>query len=614
MKAFNLWLWILIGLVGCGQTDSPDTPVPEKDLNEDAKFISWLDEHYMEELAFLPMRKAFFGIKDDDYGLVGDYSEEGLDRALEWRRKSVTEMKARFDYQALSSEGRESYDLWEYVTTQAVAARSYRSNEYLFTQQARAQPYLPQLIISWHDVETPADAKSYINRIRSASDSLMQLVRRAESSADNGIRPPYFAFANISKEARHLISGRPFSDDDFDNPIWQDFKQEVDKLRTSGEIDDSQSKALQGEARDALLEAWEPAYKALLDWLDSDRSNATKFARGVSSLPNGAEYYKERLKFHTTTNLGADEIHALGLEHVERLHGSIEQVKTAIHFEGTLPELFSYLRDTKDDRDLYFPNTDEGRSAYLEESRALLTSLQKQLPAFFGVLPKAGLVVKRVESYREQAGAAQHYIPSTPDGSRPGVYYAHLIDMNAMPRWDMESVTYHEGVPGHHLQSAIARELQNVPLFRKTARFTAFGEGWGLYSEALAKEMAGTYSDPYSEIGRLSAELWRAIRLVVDTGLHAYGWSEEQAVDYMIQNGILTQGQARAEIRRYLVDPGQATAYMVGNLKILELRERAEKKLGKHFDLREFHDLVLSGGELPLTLLERKVDRWLDAR
>ena len=238
--------------------------------------------------------------------------------------------------------------------------------------------------------------------------------------------------------------------------------------------------------------------------------------------------------------------------------------------------------------------------------------MKQLLPQFFGLLPKADLVVKRVEAFREQPGAAQFYEQGTPDGSRPGVYYVHLIDMNAMPKPELESIAYHEGLPGHHLQISIAQELNGLPTFRTQGSYTAYVEGWGLYAERLAKEM-GRYEDPYSDFGRLGGELWRAIRLVVDTGLHAKGWTEEQAVEYFIANSPTAEGQIRSEIRRYIVLPGQATAYKVGMLKILELRARAQAALGDRFDIRGFHDTVLGGGALPLAILTRRVDDWIAA-
>jgi uncharacterized protein (DUF885 family) len=288
----------------------------------------------------------------------------------------------------------------------------------------------------------------------------------------------------------------------------------------------------------------------------------------------------------------------------------MEAVRERIGFAGSLQELFAFVQT---DARFFLPNTDQGREAYLQTTRDHFNVIRERLPAFFGLLPKADLVVRRVESFRELPGGAQHYLPGARDGSRPGVYYAHLLEMGAMPMPQLEAIAYHEGVPGHHLQVSVAAERDGIPEFRTQAGFTASAEGWGLYAELLAKEMGG-YQDPYSDFGRLANELWRAARLVVDTGLHSNGWTEAEAVQYLIANSPLSEGQIRSEVQRYIVVPGQATAYKIGMLKILELRAKAETVLAAEFDVRGFHDAVLGGGSLPLTLLERRVDGWIEAQ
>jgi uncharacterized protein (DUF885 family) len=288
----------------------------------------------------------------------------------------------------------------------------------------------------------------------------------------------------------------------------------------------------------------------------------------------------------------------------------MEAVKNTVGFKGTLQAFFTFLRE---DPQFFFPNTDEGRAGYIKAAQEHLSFIKSRLPDYFGILPKADLEVKRVEPFREQPGAAQHYMPGTPDGSRSGVYYAHLIDMKAMPKHQIEVVAYHEGNPGHHMQLSIAQELKDVPTFRTQAGFTAYSEGWGLYSELLAKEM-GAYKDPYSELGRLSSEIWRAIRLVLDTGIHSKGWTEEQAVKYFTENSPSAAGAIRSEVQRYIVIPGQATAYKIGMQKILDLRARAQRALGNRFDIKGFHDTVLGGGAMPLEILERRVDTWIASR
>ncbi len=332
---------------------------------------------------------------------------------------------------------------------------------------------------------------------------------------------------------------------------------------------------------------------------------------GANIQPDGEAYYNYRLASNTTTQMTADEIHELGLSEVARIRGEMEAIKAKVGFEGTLQEFFSELRDNKDDERYYYPDTDEGREAYIADATASIDKIKAKLPEYFGLLPKAGLEVKRVETFREQDGAAQHYYPGTPDGSRNGIYYAHLSDMKAMPKRELEVIAYHEGLPGHHMQISIAQELENIPQFRTQAGFTAYVEGWALYSEWLAQEFSGTYEDPYSEFGRLGSEIWRAIRLVVDTGLHSKGWTEEQAIAYFLENAAITDLQARSEVRRYVVMPGQATSYKIGMIKIQDLRKKAEEALGDEFDIRGFHDVVLSGGALPLDVLERRVDSWI---
>ena len=261
----------------------------------------------------------------------------------------------------------------------------------------------------------------------------------------------------------------------------------------------------------------------------------------------------------------------------------------------------------------YYPQGDEGAQQYIKDADAAIRGIERQLPKYFGLLPKAALEVRRVEPFREQAGGAQHYRTGTPDGSRPGVYYAHLSDMSAMPKNVLEAIAYHEALPGHHMQLSIAQELTGVPEFQKRTGYGAYVEGWALYSEKLAKEMPGTYTDPYSDFGRLSNELWRAIRLVVDSGVHSKGWTEDQAIAYFSANSATPLETVRNEVRRYIVWPGQATTYKIGELRLLALRAEAEKALGKRFDIRGFHDAVLGAGALPLTLLDRRVRDWIRA-
>jgi uncharacterized protein (DUF885 family) len=577
-------------------------------IDESARLNEWFEARFEEQLDFSPIQKTMLGRKDD-YDKIDDASESAQDAQLAWQRATVAELQDNFDYALLTPEAKTSYDLWLYQLQQAEAALPFRRRGYLFTQMGGAHTGLPQILINFHRVDNEADMSAYIARIGEVARAIRQTLERAQLAASEGVRPPRFSYEAVLQQSRALLSGAPFVGDG-DAPLWADATAKIDALVMAGEIGEVTAQALRAAASSALTERFKPAYDALIAWFEADLPNADETATGVWKLPQGEAFYKERLAAITTTDLSADEIHELGLSEVARIHAEMEAIKTQVGFEGSLQEFFVFMRE---DPQFYFPNTDAGREGYLEAAREYLGFIERRLPDYFGLLPKAALVVKRVEAFREEPGAAQHYFPGTPDGSRPGIYYAHLIDMGAMPKPQMEVIAYHEGLPGHHMQISIAQELQGVPTFRTQSGFTAYIEGWGLYAEVLAKEM-GAYRDPYSDFGRLSSELWRAIRLVVDTGLHAKGWNESRAVEYFTANSPISAGQIRSEVQRYIILPGQATAYKIGMLKFLELREQARTALGGNFDIAGFHDAVLGGGALPLSILQRRVEDWVAAQ
>ncbi len=601
-------------LTACGQT----TPTPPPAVEHSAEMVQaeterlniWFEARFEEGLAFSPIQQTFLG-RDTDQDKIDDFSVEAQDRQLEWARSGIAEMQADFDYAKLTPEAKTSWDIAIYQLKQQDASLPFRTNGYVFEQMRAVHGFFPQLLIAFHKVEDGEDMDNYLSRVSASARAIDQLVVLSKANAATGVRPPYFSFEEVIKASGEIIAGAPFDDSGEDSAIWADAQSKIAELLDSGAIDQAKADQLRGDIRTALLSDWQPAYQRLIAWQLEDQGNATPEAQGLSALPNGKAHYNERLANQTTTSLTADEIHAIGLSEVARLRADMEVTKADFGFEGSLPEFFTFLRETKDDERLYYPNNDTGREGYITDATAAIDKIKAQLPDYFGILPKADMVVKRVEPFREQAGAPQHYFPGTPDGSRPGTYYAHLLDMGAMPKRELEVVAYHEGLPGHHMQISIAQELESVPTFRTQTGFTAYSEGWALYSEWLAKEMPGTFEDPLSEFGRLGSEIWRAVRLVVDTGLHSKGWTEQQALDYFLANTAAPEAQARSEIRRYLVLPGQATSYKIGMLKIQELRARAETELGEAFDIRAFHDTVLGGGAMPLEILERRVDDWI---
>ena len=574
--------------------------------SETERLNDWFAIRFEEQLQMSPAALTRLGRKDR-YGEYDDLSEAEADRQIAWLGDTVAELESTFDYDALEPEARTSYDLWKYRHQMAAENQRFRRNDYIFSQMQGPQSGVAQFLISYHKVEDAADMEAYVQRIGAISRGIAQLLERAKQHAAAGVRPPAFAYEGVITEASNLISGEPFTRSAEDAPLWSDAKSKIAALLASQIIDAQAAEALQAQARKALLDEFQPSYAALVNWFSNDIDNADAEARGVGSLPGGAPYYQHRLQAMTTTELNADDIHEIGLKEVERLTKEMDVIRARTGFQGDLQAFFTYLRD---DDQFYYPNTDAGRQAYIDDSEGYLDFIEQRLPDYFGLLPKAGLVVKRVEAFREQNGAAQHYFRGAPDGSRPGVYYAHLSDMRAMPKTQMEAVAYHEGLPGHHMQISIAQELDSVPQFRTLSFYTAYTEGWGLYAELLAEEM-GAYLDDYARFGRLTTEIWRAVRLVVDTGLHAKGWTEEGAVAYFRAHTAISEGAAKSEVRRYLVWPGQATAYKIGMLKILELRAEAREKLGDRFDIRAFHDVVLGGGALPMHILERRVRDWV---
>lgn len=585
------------------------TPDAETIKAESARLNQWFEAKYEEGLQMSPIRMTFLGRKDKQ-DQIDDVTEAAEDKNLAWQAATVEELKSQFDYNKLDTEAKTSYDLWIYQYEEARDAAKFRVNQYVFDQMQGTHALLPQLLISFHKVDEVADMEAYVKRIGGIAKAIADLQQRAQKYAEAGVRPPRFTYEGVIEQVNNLLAGAPFEQSDKDAPLWADAKAKIDALKKADKLDDAAAQKLTDDAKNALTSQFMPAYQNLAAYLKTELDKAAVNPVGVSTQPNGVAYYNQRLKQATTTDLTAEQIHQIGLDEVARLTKEMNIIKEQVGFSGTLPEFFKFI---KTDAQFFYPDTDEGRQAYLKDSEAFIRELEAKLPQYFGILPKAPLIIKRVEAFREQPGAAQHYFPGTPDGKRPGVYYAHLSDMKAMPKNEMEAIAYHEGSPGHHMQISIAQELTGVPKFRTQAGFTAYVEGWALYTETLAKEM-GQYKNPYNDFGRLITEMWRAIRLVVDTGMHAKGWTEQQGVEYMMANSPVAEGAVKSEIRRYLVWPGQATSYKIGMLKILELRAKAKEQLGDKFDIRGFHDTVLGGGALPLKVLEQRVQNWVVAQ
>ena len=580
--------------------------------SETEKLNAWFEIKYEEELMMSPLSLTFQGRKDR-YSEIDDMSEAAQLKRIKWKGDSVQEMVSTFDYSKLSDAAKISYDLWEHQYESALASKAFMRRGYVFHQMSGTHSFFPTLMMNYHTVKTEQDMTDYISRISGIGAAMAELTGQAKLAAGEGVRAPRFAYEIVMKESKAIISGAPFDNSGTDSTLWADANSKVSALVKADTISQKQGDGLIKAVRSALINDFAPGYDDLIAFMTDDLENTSEEALGVHALPEGDEFYKYRLRSITTTDMTADQIHQLGLDEVKRIRGEMEVIKERDGFKGTLQEYFAYIRDSKDDAKFYYDNTDEGRQGYIDDATAAIENLKKELPNYFGILPKADLVVKRVEAFREQDGAPQHYYPGTPDGSRPGVYYAHLSDMKAMPKNELEVIAYHEGLPGHHMQISIAQELKGIPKFRTQAGSTAYVEGWALYTEALAKEMPNTYVTLGSDFGRLGSEMWRAIRLVVDTGMHHKKWSQQRAVDFFAQNSPAPLETIETEIRRYLVIPGQATAYKIGMIDIQRLRKMAEDQLGDEFDIKAFHDTVLGGGALPLDMLERQVKNWIEA-
>lgn len=602
LKISTLAVIFSLGLTGCSSEETTEKDAP-------LSLTEWLDAEYEEQLMRSPMNLTYLG-RSERKDELDEFTLESYQADLAWQAASVAEMESRFDRAELSEPEQLSYDLWKYSYEQSASGEAYFYSGLVFDQMNGIHSFVPTFLINFHTVESVSDFEALVARLNLIKPRMMDALDIARESSKRGVVSPYFAMEGVADQSRKIISGQPFdAEAETDSAIWADVQRKVTGLLENDLLSEDEANTLQAEAKDALLSSFGPAYEAIITWAEEERLSSPEVATGIGVQEGGDAYYAHLLAQQTTTDLSADEIHTIGLNEVARLRKEMLGIMDEVEFQGDLQAFFEEVRTGEWN---YYPDTDEGRQAYIDDATAAIDNLKALLPEYFGLLPKADLIVKRVEAFRERDGAAQHYYAGTPDGSRPGIYYAHLSDMTAMPKNQLEVIAYHEGLPGHHMQISIAQELEGVPQFQTQLGFTAYAEGWGLYSEKLASEMPGTYADAYQQFGRLSSEIWRAIRLVVDTGLHSKGWTEQEAIDYFMANSPEPYESVRSEVRRYIVMPGQATSYKIGMIKILELRSTAIEALGDDFDIRGFHDTVLGAGSLPLDLLERRVMQWIE--
>lgn len=516
-------------------------------------------------------------------------------------RRDLAALK-RFDRNALTREGALSYRLFEYDANETIERHRWRGNRYPVCQMRGPQRSIPQTLINNHPIADLADAEAYVARLHNVKPFLAQVVAELEAQAAAGVRPPAFSYPLVIGNCVKLITGRPFQADGADSPILADFKTKIARLA----IADAVKAKLTVAAEAGLKQGFEPGFRHLIAHLEEGQRTVT-YNDGVWRLPDGDAYYAAALRWETTLPISPAEVHRIGLEETARLHGEMRALMKRTGFSGTLPQFFAHVQT--DDR-FYYPETPEGKAAYLDAMRAKIAGVTARLGELTSHVPSADVLVKPVEPWLEaSAGTAGYFAPSA-DGSRPGILYVNTRTMRNLPIFELSALSYHEGVPGHHLEKAVTQALTGLPKFRAFNGYTAFSEGWALFAEQLPLEM-GLYSDPWQEFGRLSMELMRAGRLVTDTGVHALRWSREKAVAWLDENTPSGHDDNVTAIQRYIVTPGQACAYEMGKLRLVALRDRARGALGARFDIRRFNDVVLGSGALPLPMLEENVDRWI---
>ena len=589
------------------QADAANTAPTNSIVNESVKANAFFERVFEESVARQPESLTFLGRKDraDEWN---DLSQTFSDQSLVLDKQYLAEL-AGIDREKLDSATQLSYDLFKQNLEESIEDARWRLYNYPVNQMFGRHTGVVSLLINQHRINDLQDAENYIARLTKINAYFDQLIDGIDARTEANIIPPKFVFPHVLRDSKNIITGAPF-DEGEPSALLADFTKKINALADKDSTLSAESQTdLIERATIALTDSVKPAYQKLITHLTELETKATT-DDGIWKWKDGDEYFNVALKRTTTTNLTSDEIHEIGLSEVTRIHNEMRAIKEKVGFKGNLKEFMTFMRD---DPQFYYASDEQGRARYLAEATQLIEDVKGKVDEMFITKPKADLNVKAVEPFREQSAGKAFYQRPSEDGSRPGLYYANLYDMKSMPTYQMAALAYHEGIPGHHMQLAIQQELKDVPKFRRFGGYTAYIEGWGLYSEYLPKEF-GFYTDPYSDFGRLAMELWRACRLVVDTGIHNKKWTRQQGIDYYTNNTPNAELDAVKMVERHVVTPSQATAYKIGMLKILELRKNARAILGEKFSIREYHDEILKYGPLPLNAVEAKVDAWINSK
>ncbi len=586
-------LAVLFLVAACGGNEEPTAT----DVVEPSDALSALfDEHFERNLELNPVSATFIG--DNRYNdrmanfVSADYlaASDALDREFLQRLLEID--RDQLDYQEQLS-----YDIFRINREQSLEGRQFPFELIPVNQFWSITNFFAQLGsgASAHPFKTVRDYEDFLSRADDFADMSDTIVARLKEGAQKGVVQPRILMEKLLPQVdAHVVDN--VEDSLFFAPV----------RNMPEEFSEEDRERLTAAYEDKITNTIIPAYQRISNYLGDDYLSNARETVGLYAQPDGEDWYAYMVRLRTTTDMTPDEIHQIGLDEVARIHGEMQNVMEEVGFEGDLKEFFEFVNT---DPQFFFDEPEQLIQGYRDMADHIKTLAED----LFEIFPKTGFEVRRVEPFREKSASGGSYQAGTADGSRKGVFYANAYDLSARPSWAMESLYLHEAIPGHHFQIMIQRENEDLPNFRRYGGFTAFSEGWGLYAESLGKEI-GVYTNPYQYFGGLNAELWRSIRLVVDTGIHAKGWSRQQVLDYMYENSAVAEARAVSEAERFMAIPGQALAYKVGQLKIRAIRDSVEERLGEQFDVKAFHTEVLKDGAMPLSMLEAKIDRWVESQ
>ena len=575
--------------------------VDEKEVKKARQFF---ESVFQDMVLDSPEFQASLGYKSN-YNKWDEITWQASRQRANRAKDDLVYLKKYIDFDKLDENTKISYRLMEKRLQRTIDNDNFIFHNYLITHRGGKHSRIPSFLINYHRIDEEQDVKDYISRLRNVEPLMDDLILQLKLRQDVKKIAPAFVFPQAIKTSENIISGYPFEETKKQNVIYEDFMKKLNAL----EMSDALKLRYQSEIEAVLVTIVNYSYRKLITFLEEQQKLADN-NHGVWKYEDGAKYYQHTLDGYTTLGLTAEEIHEIGLSEVERIHGEIYEIMEKVNFDGTLKEFFDFMRE---DDQFYYPEGPKGRQMYLDQVQVVVDTLSNRIEELFYGLPSIPLQVKAVEAYREASAGIAFYQRGQADGSRPGTYYANLYRMRDMPIYKLENLAYHEAIPGHHMQISIQLEVEDMPSFRKYGGYSVYAEGWALYSETLPKEI-GLYKDPYSDFGRLSGELWRACRLVVDTGVHHYKWTREEGIDYYMNNTANPEGDCIGMVERHIVWPGQAVSYKIGMIKVQELRAYAEQELGDKFSIQEFHDVVLRNGSVTMDILEDIVYSWVDSK